>query len=217
MKIRMNSVPHLLLGFVLVVSVFRAASAQLPSQDPGHREDSAVAGVRFSVPNSFILRRTSDLRVAFMRHKKYELGLFVAVPEKQVDDAYLTSLSNKLVSQLFPKGKGFRWKVLPTTSDSKVSKYETASGSIKGFNNEKLFQIHYITVRVNDHDILVGYVTQLGQYATNARYLFDLDGIAGMSMPGWYGQAHVLASVTGEKYEEINPGTEIRVTPLKKN
>lgn len=152
-----------------------------------------------------------------MRHKKYDLALFVAVPEKQVDDAYLTSLSNSLVSQLFPKEKGFRWKLLPSASDSKVSKFQTASGSTKGFNDARFFQIHYITVRVKDHDILVGYVTQLGQYANNAKYLFDLPGFAGMSMPGWYAQAHILASVTGEKYEEINPGTVILGTPLKKN
>jgi hypothetical protein len=37
-----------------------------------------------------------------------------------------------------------------------------------------------------------------------------------MSMPGWYAQAHVIASITGEKYERINPGTEIIGTPLKK-
>jgi hypothetical protein len=129
----------------------------------------------------------------------------------------LTSLSNTLVSQLFPKEKDFRWKLLSSAPDSKVSKFQTASGSTKGFNGEKFFQIHYITVRVKDYEILVGYITQLGQFANNAKYLFDLNGVAGMSMPGWYAQAHILASVTGEKYEEINPGAEIIGTPLKKN
>jgi hypothetical protein len=47
--------------------------------------------------------------------------------------------------------------------------------------------------------------------------LFELKGVGGMSMPGWYAQAHILASVTGEKYEDINPGTEIIGTLPKKN
>ena len=34
-------------------------------------------------------------------------------------------------------------------------------------------------------------------------------------MPGWYAQAHIIASVTGEKYEQINPGTVIS-GPIKK-
>jgi hypothetical protein len=47
----------------------------------------------------------------------------------------------------------------------------------------------------------------------DAKWLFDLDGSAGMSMPGWYAQAHIIASVTGEKYERINPGTELIAVP----
>ena len=212
-----KNIAYLSLTFVLVVSCFEVAPAQLPSQDPGHKEDAEVVGVKFSVPNSFNLEESSDSRVAFMRHKKYDLALFVAVPEKQVDDNYLTSLSNTLTSQLFPKEKDFRWKLLPSDSDKKVSKFQVASGNTKGFNGERLFQTDYIAVKVKDREILVGYITQLGQFTDNAKYLFNLKGVGGMSMPGWYAQAHILASVTGEKYEEINPGTVIRATPVKKN
>jgi hypothetical protein len=212
-----KNIAYLLLVFALVVSCFEVAHAQLPSQDPGHKEDAEVSGVKFSVPNSFNLEEFSDSRVAFMRHKKYDLALFVAVPEKQVDDNYLTSLSNTLTSQLFPKEKDFRWKLLPRDSDKKVSKFQVTSGNTKGFNGERLFQTDYIAVKVKDREILVGYITQLGQFSDNAKYLFNLKDVAGMSMPGWYAQAHILASITGERYEEINPGTVIRTTPVKKN
>ena len=195
----------------------RIAAVQLRSQDPGHKESARVAGVEFSVPKGFILEKTSDSRVAFMRHNKYDLALFVAVPEKQVDDEYLTVLSNTLVSQLFPAEKEFRWKLLPSESDTRVSQFQTASGNTKGFNAKRLFQTDYITVRVNERTILVGYITQLGEFSNNAKYLYDLKGVAGMSMPGWYAQAHVLASVTGEEYERINPGTSIHAIPVKKN
>ena len=201
---------------LLFLSLF-SASAQLPSQDPGHKEDAEVSGVKISVPNGFNLEKSSDSRVAFMRHEKYDLALFVAVPEQQVNDGYLTSLSNTLVSLLFPKEKDFQWKLLPRDSGKKVSKFQTASGNTKGFNGEKLFQTDYITVKVKDREVLVGYITQLGQFSKNAKYLFDLKGVGGMSMPGWYAQAHVLASITGEKYEDINPGTVIRAIPVKKN
>jgi len=213
----MKNIAYVSLNFVLVMSCFVVASAQLPSQDPGHKEDAEVVGVKFSVPNSFNLEKCSDSRVAFMRHKKYDLALFVAVPEKQVDDDYLTSLSNTLTSQLFPKEKDLRWKLLPSDSNERVSKFQVAGGNTKGFNGERLFQTDYITVKVRDREILVGYITQLGQFSNDAKYLFNLKGVGGMSMPGWYAQAHILASVTGERYEDINPGTVIQGTPVKKN
>jgi hypothetical protein len=195
---------------------FGFASAQLPSQDPGHKEDAEVAGVKFSVPNKFNLEKSSDSRVAFMRHEKYDLALFVAVPEKQTDDDYLIKLSDTLVSLQFPDEKNFKWKVLPFVSESKVSKYQTATGNTKGFNQKRFFQTDYKVLKVKDREIIVGYVTKLGQ-DKDAKFLFDLKGPGGLSMPGWYAQAHIIASVTGEKYEEINPGAFIQGTPVKKN
>ena len=192
-------------------------AAQLPSQDPGHKQDADVAGIKFSVPNSFNVEKLADPRIAFMRNKKYDLAMFVAVPERATDDDYLRSLSESLVSQLSPKDKNFRWKILFDATDGKVSKFQTSSGNTKGFNGEKFYQTHYITVDVNGQRILVGYITQLGEYSNNQKYLFDLEGAGGGSMPGWYAQAHILASITGEKYAEINPGTVIRGTPVKSN
>jgi len=214
---RPQKIARLVGGLAFLLLSLGSSAAQLPSQDPGHKEDAHVAGVNFSVPNSFNVESGAELRIAFMRHKKYDLALFVAVPERTADDNYLTSLSESLVSQLAPNDKNFRWKVLPSATDSKVSKFQTAGGNTKGFNGKKFFLTNYITVNVNDREILVGYITQLGEYDNSQRYLFDSEGAAGASMPGWYAQAHILASITGEKYAEINPGTFIRGTPLKKN
>jgi len=210
-----QKVARLVAGIAFLVLSLGSLAAQLPSQDPGHKANAQVAGIKFSVPNSFNLERRADPRIAFMRHKEYDLALFVAVPERVVDDNYLTSLSDSLVSQLSPSDKNFRWKVLLSEPDHKVSKFQTASGNTKGFNGERFFQIDYITVKVNDHEILVGYITRLGQHSNNSKFLFDLEGAGGMSMPGWYAQAHILASITGEKYVEINPGTVIHATPVK--
>lgn len=78
----------------------------------------------------------------------------------------------------------------------------------------KFVQTDYLTLKVKGRDVVVGYITQLGP-DRNAKFLFNLKGVAGGSMPGWYAQAHLIASLTGEKYEEINPGTVIN-GPIKK-
>lgn len=213
----MSKITRLLTCAVFVVWSIGSVSAQSFSQDPGHKEFAETSNVKFSVPNSFNVEKPSDSRITFMRHKKYDLALFVAVPEKNIDENYLTNLSNALAQQLFSKEKDFRWKVLPLDYEGKVSKFQTSSGNTKGFNGKTFFQTDFIVVKIKDQEILVGYITQLGQYGNNQKYLFDLKGVGGMSMPGWYAQAHILASITGEKYEAINPGTVITGTPVKKN
>src|SRR5713226_5467042 len=94
-----------LLSVLLFVAY--SASGQLPSQDPGHKEYSEVAGVKFSVPKRFIVQKPSAQNIAFMLRAEYGLGLFVAVPNGPVNDKYLTDLSNALVSRLMPKESGF--------------------------------------------------------------------------------------------------------------
>jgi hypothetical protein len=200
---------------VLVLLFAGSVSAQLPSQDPGHKEYAEIAGIKFSVPKRFDLQKPTNQNIAFMLRAEYGLGLFVAVPEGKIDDHYLTNLSSNLAARLFPQDSGFDWKLLPEASFQKVSDFEVATGNTKGFVPKKLVQTDYIVLNVKRRDVVVGYVTRLGRDA-DAKYLFDLKGPAGMSMPGWHAEAHVIASITGEKYERINPGTEIIGTPLKK-
>lgn len=210
---RFKSAAVFLLIFVFVVAALSSVSAQrIPSQDPGHKEDAEVARVKFSVPQDFSIEKSSDVRVAFMRHEKYDLALFVAVPDEQISDEYLIRLSNGVVAQMLPQEKSFKWKMLPDKTSGKVSKHQTTGGNTKGFNKKLFVQTDYIVVKVKDREIIIGYITGLGS-ERDAERLFNLEGVGGMSMPGWYAQAHILASITGEKYEDINPGTFIRSVP----
>lgn len=206
-----------LVGLFLVAACSTGAQSLASQQDPGHKENGKVAGVEFSVPNGYTLEPTSDTNVVVMRHKKYGLAIFVAVPKTTIDDAYLTNLSNTLASQMAPKAKSFKWKLIPGDTDAKVSKFQSGGGNTKGYNGTKLFVTDYISLRVKDREALVGYITEMGEFNNSQKFLFELKGPGGMSMPGWYAQAHVIASVTGEKYEEINKGTFITGTPVKKN
>ena len=191
----LNSKPIL---FVLCLFVAAPCWAQLPSQDPGHKEYSEVAGIKFSVPKRFDVQKPATSNVVFMLRAEYELGLFVAVPDAQVDEKYLTDLSNTLASKLLPKENGFQWKLLPDRSDKKVSDFQVGGGNTKGLNGKKLIQTDYILIDVKGRKAIVGYITKLGR-DSDGQYLFDLKTPAGMSMPGWYAQAHIIASITGEK------------------
>lgn len=198
-------------------STFGQGFSLASSQDPGHQEFSSVSGVKFSVPKGYTLEKSSDPSISLMRHKKYALGLFVAVPTGAPDGDYLKQLSNSLTAIMDPTQKKFEWKVLPGPEDDKVSRFQTGGGNTKGYNGKKFYQTDYIVVNVGGKVSLIGYITELGQFNNSQKFLYDLKGPGGMSMPGWYAQAHIIASVTGEKYEEINKGTFITGTPVKSN
>ena len=186
-------------------------------QDPGHKEYSTVGEMKYSVPKGYSLEKTSNPRVAFMRHKKYALAIFVAVPDGDATDEYLTQLSATLTLQLAPNESGFKWKSIPGDSEGKVSKFQIGSGNTKGYNDKKLYQTDYITLQIKQKKVLAGYITELGEFNKSQKFLWNLKGVAGLSMPGWYAQAHVIASITGEKYEEINEGAVLTGSPVKIN
>ncbi|HEV7397091.1 MAG TPA: hypothetical protein VGN86_11315 [Pyrinomonadaceae bacterium] len=198
-----------------IIAINHSAIAQkIPSQDPGHKEYASAGDLKFSVPDGFALK-SSTASLAFMFREDYGLGLFVAIPARKIDDDYLINLSNDLAGKLFPRETGFDWKIIPDTSKHMVSDFQTGGGNTKGLHSKRLVQTDYIILNVKNRDVIVGYVMRLG-HDNDAKFLFDFKGPAGMSMPGWYAQAHVIASVTGEKYERINPGTVIIGTPAKK-
>ena len=209
----MKNTTQFLIFIALTHLSFVIALAQSNSQDPGHKENAEIADVKFSVPKRFNLEKSSNPRVAFMRNESIgHLALFVAIPKEKVNDKYLTQLSNTLVSLLIPEEKDFKWKVLPPFSERKRSKYQTGKGNTKGFNQRKFFQTDYKILKVKNREIIVGYITKLGE-DREAKFLFDTDRPMGGSAPGWYAQAHIIASITGEKYEEINPPTILRTAP----
>jgi hypothetical protein len=187
--------------------------------DPGHKAFSEIAGVKFSIPNNFDLHQPAPAAdVAYMYDSRLGIGLYVAVPEKPVNGEYLLSLSKTLAAHVFPKAKDFEWKaVVYYGQGNSVSKFQTASGVSKGLNGKTYIQVDYLAVSAGNREVLIGYVTQSLNYpGSSSRSLFDAEGAGGMSMSAWYAQAHVIASVTGEKYKELSPGTSVTVPVPKK-
>jgi hypothetical protein len=207
---------------LVVVALFgtSAVIAQVPfSQDPGSKGLSELSGVKFSIPKYYDDPVASGTNLVIMRRKEYNLALFVSTPQSTVDENSLTDLATRLAQTLYPKEASFKWKALQSPKFNKISDFQTGDGVVKGITKDKTFvQMHYATLRKGGNDVIVGYMTYMGKERDphiNPDYLFRLDGPGGMSMPGWYAQAHIIASVTGEKYERINPGSFLRGVPVK--
>ena len=202
---------HLLAALAVLVLYVFSSLAQTFNQDPGHKEYVSVNGVKFSSPNGFDTQRLKvNENVAYVPHQKYDLGLLVAASEKPIDFDYTERLASLATSHLFPKEKGgYSWKKLG--GYQKVSKYEVGGGMLQGFNGHQRVLMQYRQLQIGGKDIVVGYSFGLGR-GPEAGRLFDRN-LGGDSMPGWYAQAHIIASITGEKYTEINPGTSIISAP----
>lgn len=189
----------------LVALFVNGSNAQEFNQDPGHKEYLSINGLRFSSPNSFDTGRLkSTEQVMYVPHEEYDLGLFVAVPVKPVDADCVRELSTLVASYLFPKNRAeYSWKKLE--GYRKVSKFEVSGALMQGFNGRQRVLVQYRQIRVNGREAIVGYTFGLGR-GTEAKQLFE-QNLGGDSMSGRDAQAHVIASITGEKYKEINPGT----------
>jgi hypothetical protein len=107
---------------------FDGPVAQQPSE-AGPKQKSEIAGVQFSIPPDFKLEQSSTKRVAFMRNP--EISLFVAVPDKQIDDKCLIDISN-VVSRLTEQDE-FVWKIRQAI-DPRMSNYQIRRGNTKGLN-----------------------------------------------------------------------------------
>lgn len=213
----MNSIS----AFIFILLTAGLAAAQIMDlssmQDPGHKAYSEIAGVKFSVPNGFDLHQPAPgAHLAYMDDKRNNLGLFVAVPGKPADDAYVASFSKALAALALPAVSDLRWRFVFFNEETGASKFQTASGVAKGLSGKTYIQIDYLAVKVEGREVLIGYVTQSGHYpGSNLKEMFSAEGPGGLSMPAWYAHAHVVASVTGEKYRDINPGTQVE-TPVPK-
>ena len=203
---------YLVAAVAIIVLCIFSSHAQTFNQDPGHKEFLSVDDLKVSLPNGFDTQRLrlSD-KVAYVPHQKYDLGLLIGVAEKPIDAEYTERLASLAASHLFPKEKGgYHWKKL-LAGYQKVSKYEVGGGMLQGFNGHQRVLMQYRQLKVSGKDIVVGYSFGLGR-GDEAKVLFDRN-LGGDSMPGWYAQAHIVASITGEKYIEINPGTSIAAPP----
>ena len=205
------------IGIVLVLILFGAglAAAQLDLsalQDPGHKAYSNVGDVKFSVPKEFELHNSPGAGLAYMFNAPYKIGLFVAVPETPVNDEYLASLTRTIAGLFLAGITDFTWRVVPSNGKHKVSKFQTASGFGKCLARKTYVHIDYVAVKVENRDVLIGYILKSGaEFESSAKVLYEKDDEGLFSMPGWYAQAHVIASVTGERYRDINPGTTLSV------
>ena len=203
----------LLLTALALLALFAPDSAaQRLNQDPGHREYLTVGGMRFSSPNGFASeRRQATEQFVYIPHPRYDLGLFVAVPERTVNSEYINNLASRFASYLFPnEPPRYAWKQLEE-GYRRVSRNEEEGGMIQGFNGQQRVLMQYRQLDINGKRVIVGYAFGLGR-GNEARALFERN-LGGDSMPGWFAQAHIIASLTGERYEEINPGTVIYGRP----
>jgi hypothetical protein len=76
--------------------------------------------------------------------------------------------------------------------------------------------IEYVSLKSKRHNIVTGYAIALGESGAtvpDAKWFFDVDGPAGGSMPALYALAHIIVSITGEKYKDINSGITIQGLP----
>jgi hypothetical protein len=151
--------------------------------------------VKFVVPAGFQLEPSESHKLEFMRSRSESVGLFVTLAERQVNDKYLTDLSNELVARLRREQDRFRWKILGTLEPS-LSRYQTNRGIIKGLKGKTFVQVDYVVVKVQNKDIVVGSIAQFGEERT-ATFLFDVEGRE-YSVLGWQALFQLISSVTGE-------------------
>ena len=98
--------PRYVLALILMFLCVDCYVAQQPSE-ARPKQNSKIAGIQFSTPPDFKLEQTSSARVAFMRNS--EISLFVAVPDKQIEDKYLIDISN-VVSRILTEQDAFVWR-----------------------------------------------------------------------------------------------------------
>jgi len=177
---------------ILMVLCFDGYVAQQPSE-AGAKQESEISGIQFSTPPDFKLEQTSSPRVAFMRNS--EISLFVAVPDKQIDDKYLIDISN-FVARILTEQDAFDWKIRPAPNP-RMSKYQITRGNTKGLNAKTYVQTDYVVLKIHGQEIVVGSVGTYGEGLKSA-YEFEHEG-AGYSFVGWHALFHLMSSITGEK------------------
>ena len=198
----------ILLGLALCVGVATAQS----TFDPGHKAFFELKGHRFSCPQKFTLDpQRSSGEFSLLRHDAYDLVVFVALHKDEGGPGTFEGLASRVAHSLNPKGAAdYAWKRLDDYE--RVSQYEVAGGKLQGFNGTERIGVQIRVLRKGSGDLVVGYGWRMGR-GPHQRRLFEQNG-GGDSMPGWYAQAHVISSITGEPYNVVNPpGSGIAAPP----
>ena len=177
-----------------------------------------VGDVSFVCPKGFkLVPVQSDLKLALLfskqKHKEDDLGLFVALPEPGIDEqTLLGGVAKTTVARIFPtESQEYEWRRVNLANS--VSKFETSSGMIVGFNGSLAILIKYHRLRVKDKDTIVGYVSGAVS-GTEAKEFFErtLDADA---RGGCEASVEVIYSITGERITTKNQPCALEVNQTK--
>jgi hypothetical protein len=196
---------------VLPLLVVSSGKAQSTNLDPGHKETVSLGELQFSCPKEFNLQRQAgNETLAYMQHKEYELALFVTTPTQKVDSESIKQLAGTLAAHLLPKAKSsYKWKRLDAYQ--MMSQFENGGEQIQGFNGKQRLSLQYRKLQFQGKEIVVGYLFTLGETGMD-KELFERN-LGGDSMAGSYAQAHIIASITKEKFDSLTKGGLISAPP----
>jgi hypothetical protein len=191
-------------SFVLATCMLCASAQQkYHSFDPGHRSFTSLGETRVSCPNGFTPVATRPgVDCVVMRHDLFKLALFVARAERGPARAAVERIAAVVLKDGVSEDlAGYRWKAFDDYR--KQSAYETDGGKLQGFNDKERLGLAYRELTFGARTFVVGYVFDLHADANAAR-LFEKN-LGGDSLLGAIAETHVICSITGEKYDDLNP------------
>jgi hypothetical protein len=174
------------------------------SFDPGHRSFVTLGDTQVSCPNGFTpvaVRPGGSCLV--MRHDLFKLALFVARIERGTTGR---AALDRIAAVVLKDGvsedvAGYRWKDF--NDYRKQSAFETGGGKMQGFNGKQDLGLAYRELTFGEKTFVEGYVFDLHGGADAAR-LFERN-VGGDSLLGAIAETHVICSITGENYDDLNP------------
>jgi hypothetical protein len=186
---------------IIAATLSCRASAQAPNTGPVHQEQLSIGGISFSCPNGFGPQQTdSSYQVVYMRHNREELALFVAIPRSGSGDEYVDHLGSFLTTYLFPA----EWAVFACKHldwYQRGSKFETGGGRIRIFNGAQAVLLEYRHLQVSGKEVIVGFLAGAGRDEHAADALGSSP--SGGSAAGRDAERLLIASITGEKYDDL--------------
>jgi len=199
-----KALPAIAIPLLALFILANSALAQDESpNDPGHKVNATVGGVKYSVPKGFELEKSSNPKVALLRAKD-NVAIFLSVSATRPDNKALNDTAAAVAALYVPTEGDFKWK--PTGVDAEAaSKLELAGGGAKGLSKGKKFvQLYYKVIGIKGRYVTLGYMMEFGEQSPNqADYAFTADGAAGTSETARYGVVHIIASITSEPFQDI--------------
>ena len=191
-----------------------SGQGQSLTHDPGHQAYVSIRDLQFSCPRGFDLgRQQTNDQFAYIPNPGGYMALIVVVPDKKPDDGYLKQLAAQFAVTLLPQEKpNYSWKKLD--GYDKMSKFELGGGTFQGFNGEQRVMAEFRRIKVKEREVIVGDVFAADR-GKQAKMLFERN-LTVINFDGVNAQAHVIASLTGEKYEAINPEASFQIAPVPK-